>query len=67
MSAVYRKRCDNCEKEFKRGLRMDLVVNSITILSGDSCWDTQDDIEFFANFCSKECMLEYIKESIYEG
>ncbi len=64
MCAVYRKRCDNCDKEFKRGLRVDLVINEVTVLSGDACWDTQDDLEFFAMFCSKECLINYLKENM---
>lgn len=45
---------------------MDLVLNSITILSGSPAWDTQDDLEFFAFFCSKECMMKYLGVNLDE-
>ena len=39
---------------------MDLLINTVSVLSGDTRWNPSDDVEHFATFCSKECMLSYI-------
>ncbi len=41
---------------------MDLIINQISVLSGDVTWRPEEDEEHFASFCSKECMLSYIAQ-----
>lgn len=60
--SIYRRKCDQCHQEFKRGLRMDLLINRVSVLSGDLHWLPDDDEEHFACFCSAECMLSYIAQ-----
>jgi hypothetical protein len=43
---------------------MDLLINQISVLSGDVHWDPKDDVEHFASFCSEECMLSYIAQQL---
>lgn len=58
--ALYRRTCDQCGRDFKRGFRMDLLINKISILSGDPHWDTQEDVEYLATFCSEECLSDFV-------
>ena len=64
MGAVYRKQCDQCHTEFKRGLRMDMLINEVSMLSGALHWDPRNDIEHFACFCGKECLLSYVAQQL---
>lgn len=41
---------------------MDLLINRISVLSGEAYWDPVDDEEHFASFCSEGCMLSYIAQ-----
>lgn len=60
--AVYRRNCDQCGNTFKRGIRMDLLVNRVSVLSGETMWDPTEDEEHFATFCSELCMISYIAQ-----
>ena len=41
---------------------MDLLINRITVLSGDISWRPEEDEEHFAIFCSPECLLSYVAQ-----
>jgi hypothetical protein len=62
--AIYRRKCDQCHNEFKRGLRMDLLISQATVMSGEIRWNPDEDMEHFASFCSKECLVSYIAQQL---
>jgi len=57
--------CDFCQKKFKRGYKIDLVVHRIFVRGGEVLWSYDDDVEYFADFCSKKCMRGFLDEWFY--
>jgi hypothetical protein len=62
--SIYRRTCDQCHNTFKRGLRLTLAVNRVSVLSGEVHWDPVDDEEHFAIFCSPICLISYIAQRL---
>jgi len=62
--AIYRRKCDQCGAEFKRGIRMDLLINRISVLSGETMWDPSEDEEHLASFCSELCLISYTAQRL---
>jgi hypothetical protein len=66
MTIAYKRHtCDQCGETFKRGIRMDFLINKIVIREGEIQWDTMDDVEFFAFFCSRDCLMGYMIDNYY--
>jgi hypothetical protein len=58
--------CDQCGKPSDTGLRLRFMVERIFVKTPKGKHPA-DDIEFYANFCSKDCMRTFLTKHYFES
>ena len=58
--------CDTCNRLFKHGLKVDLMVHRVHVRGGEIDWSPDDDVEYLAYFCNKKCMNIFLADCYKE-
>lgn len=56
--------CDECGKPSESGLRLNFQVYKLYAKGGKK---SMDNVQFFADFCSKECMRTFLVKHYFES